>query len=99
MRADGQQVKFSLTNRPQCLTPSFDERAQVAMRSTLVTHRFEIYASEKTFEIFIEADFETPQEERRRFALLNISRQLFSEATATAAQRDGNPVLHPRRDE
>jgi hypothetical protein len=34
--------------------------------------RVEIYASEETVEIFIEADSETFPEERRRFALLNI---------------------------
>ena len=52
--------------------------------------RVEIYASEETVEIFIEADFETHPEERRRFALLNIPRHLFSEATASAARRAAN---------
>ena len=61
--------------------------------------RVEIYASEETVEILIEADFETHPEERRRFALLNLPRHLFSEATAAAARRAANPVLHPRRDE
>src|ERR1700674_718134 len=37
--------------------------------------RVEIYASEETIEIFIEADLETLPEERRRFVLLNIPRQ------------------------
>jgi hypothetical protein len=49
--------------------------------------RVEIYASRETVEIFIEADFETLPEERRRFALLNIPRHLFSEATPAAARR------------
>jgi hypothetical protein len=49
--------------------------------------RVQIYASEETVEIFIEADFETLPEERRRFALLNIPRHLFSEATAATARR------------
>jgi hypothetical protein len=49
--------------------------------------RVEIYASEETVEIFIEADCETLAEERRRFALLNFPRHLFSEATAAAARR------------
>ena len=53
--------------------------------------RVEIYASEETVEICIEADFETLPEERRRFALVNIPRHLFSEATAAAARRAGNP--------
>ena len=49
--------------------------------------RVEIYPSEETVEIFIEADFETLPEERRRFALLNIPRHLFRKATAAAARR------------
>jgi len=49
--------------------------------------RVEIYHSGETVEIFIEADFETIPEERRRFALLNIPRHLFSEAPAAAARR------------
>ena len=61
--------------------------------------RVEIYASEETVEIFIGADFETLPEERRRFALLNIPRHLFSEAIAATARRAANPILHPRRDE
>jgi hypothetical protein len=61
--------------------------------------RVEIYASEETVEIFIEADFETHPEQRRRFALLNIPRHLFSEATASAARRGEKPVLHLRRED
>jgi hypothetical protein len=53
--------------------------------------RVEIYASEETVEIFIEADFDMLPEERRRFAILNIPRHLFSEATAAAARRGTNP--------
>jgi hypothetical protein len=53
--------------------------------------RVEIYPSEETVEIFIEADFNALPEERRRFALLNIPRHLFSEATAAAARRSANP--------
>jgi hypothetical protein len=53
--------------------------------------RVEIYASEETVEIFIGADFEALPQERRRFALLNIPRHLFSEATAAAARRAANP--------
>jgi hypothetical protein len=53
--------------------------------------RVEIYPSEETVEIFIEADFEKLPEELRRFALLNIPRHLFSEATAAAARRGTNP--------
>ena len=43
--------------------------------------RVEIYASDETIEIFVEADFETLAEERRRFAIINIPRQQFSQAT------------------
>jgi hypothetical protein len=49
--------------------------------------RVEIHSSEETVEIFIEADFETLPEGRRRFAILSIPRHLFSEATAVAARR------------
>ena len=58
--------------------------------------RVEIYASEETVEIFIEADFETMPEERRRFAILNIPRHLFSGASAAAAKRAGKPALRQR---
>jgi hypothetical protein len=58
----------------------------------------EIYASDETVEIFIEADFDMLPEERRRFAILNIPRHLFSEATAAAARRATNPRLHPQHD-
>src|SRR6266478_4725080 len=46
--------------------------------------RVEIYASEETIEIFVEADFETHAEERRRFAVINIPRNLFSEASGAS---------------
>jgi hypothetical protein len=53
--------------------------------------RVEIHPSGETVEIFIEADFEVLPREGRRFALLNIPRHLFSEATAVAARRAGMP--------
>ena len=56
--------------------------------------RVEVYASEKAIEIFVEADFETHAEERRRFAILNIPRHLFQQSDrrsgATLAQ--SNPL-------
>ena len=55
--------------------------------------RVEIYSSEETVEILIEADFETVSEQRRRFALLSIPRHLFSEATAAAARRAAKSSL------
>jgi hypothetical protein len=57
--------------------------------------RVEIHASDETIEICIEADFETMPQERRRFALLNVPRHLFSKATATTARRAANPGLAP----
>ena len=49
--------------------------------------RVEVYANEENIEIFIEADFETLPEERRRFAILNIPRHQFSQAAGAAARR------------
>jgi hypothetical protein len=49
--------------------------------------RVEIYASEETVEIFVEADSETLPEERRRFAIINIPRQQYSQAAGAAARR------------
>jgi hypothetical protein len=56
----------------------------------------EIYASDETVEIFVEADFETHAEERRRFAILNIPRNLFSEASGAAARRSSTSSLKNR---
>ena len=60
--------------------------------------RVEIYASDETVEIFVEADFETHAEERRRFAILNIPRNLFSEASGAAARRSSTSSLKDRVD-
>ena len=49
--------------------------------------RVEIHATDETVEILVEADFETHAQERRRFAILNIPRHLFSEASGAAARR------------
>jgi hypothetical protein len=49
--------------------------------------RVQVYASEETVEIFMEADFETLSEERRRFAIINLPRQQFSQATGETARR------------
>jgi hypothetical protein len=51
--------------------------------------RVEIFSSEETVEIFIEADFETLPEQHRRFAILTIPRHQFSEATGAAARTPG----------
>jgi hypothetical protein len=55
--------------------------------------RVRISSSEETVEIFIEADFETLPEERRRFAVLNLPRHQFSEATGAAARRGAKTRL------
>ncbi len=49
--------------------------------------RVQVYASDETIEIFVEANTEIVPEERRRFAILNIPRQQFSQATGEAARR------------
>ena len=49
--------------------------------------RVKISSSEGIVEIFVEADFETIPEERRRFAILNVPRHQFSEAIGAAARR------------
>ena len=48
--------------------------------------RVEIHASEETVEIVVETDEHLPGH-RRRFALINIPRHLFSQATAESARR------------
>ena len=48
--------------------------------------RVEVYASDETIEIVVEANTETMPEGCRRFALLNIPRQQFSQATGEAAR-------------
>jgi len=50
--------------------------------------RVEVFASEDTVEIVVEADCETLPEHKRRFALLHIPRHQFSEATGAAARRN-----------
>jgi hypothetical protein len=49
--------------------------------------RVEIHAGDENVEIFLEADSDELPEERRRFALINIPRHLFSQATAELAKR------------
>ncbi|MGD0636170.1 MAG: hypothetical protein ABSA13_18460 [Beijerinckiaceae bacterium] len=46
-----------------------------------------IHASDKTIEISIDADHESLPESRRCFAIMNIPRHLFSEASGLAARR------------
>ena len=56
------------------------------------------YASDETVEIFVEADFETHTEQRLRFAILNIPRNLFGEASGAAARRSSTSRLKNRVD-
>jgi hypothetical protein len=55
--------------------------------------RVRISSSEEAVEIFIEADFETLPEERRRFAILSVPRHQFSKATGAAARRAATAQL------
>jgi hypothetical protein len=95
-----------IIREPKSVCPP-DREAQGRRRSSEVEFgdapvRVEIYASEETVEIFIEADFEALPEERRRFALLNIPRHLFATCSAKPPPqwRDGRePFVHPRRDQ
>jgi hypothetical protein len=48
--------------------------------------RVEVFSGEETIEIVIEAIDDTVPSERQRFALLNLSRDLFSAALGQAAQ-------------
>ena len=45
-----------------------------------------LHANSETVELFIEADQDGRPEERRRFALVNIPRHLFSKAIADLAK-------------
>jgi hypothetical protein len=59
--------------------------------------RVEVHAGEETVEIHIEADFDTLAENRRRFAIVSMSRQQFSEATGAAARRAAPNNLSGKR--
>ena len=50
--------------------------------------RIEVHSSDETVEIFVEAVNELAPSDRRRFALLNIPKHLFSSALGAAAQRN-----------
>jgi hypothetical protein len=52
--------------------------------------RVEIYAGQESVEIFVEAESEAISEERRRFAIINIPRQLFVQANGEAARRNAS---------
>jgi hypothetical protein len=57
--------------------------------------RIEVYSSDETVEIVVEAVNDLASSDRRRFALLNVPKHLFSSALGEAAQRKGTPG--PRR--
>jgi hypothetical protein len=57
--------------------------------------RIEVYSSDETVEILVEAVNNLAPSDRRRFALLNIPKHLFSSALGAAALRKGTPG--PRR--
>jgi hypothetical protein len=55
--------------------------------------RIEVYSSDEAVEIVVEAVNDVASSDRRRFALLNIPKHLFSSALGEAAQRKGTPGL------
>ena len=57
--------------------------------------RIEVYSSDGTVEIVVEAVNDLAPSDRRQYALLNIPKHLFSSALGEAAQRKGTPG--PRR--
>jgi hypothetical protein len=57
--------------------------------------RIEVYSGDETVEIVVEAVNDLARSDRRRFALLNMPKHLFSLALGEAAQRKGTPG--PRR--
>ena len=57
--------------------------------------RIEVYSSDETVEIVVESVNDLASSDRRRFALLNVPKHLFSSALGEAAQRKGTPG--PRR--
>ena len=57
--------------------------------------RIEVYSSDETVEIVVEAVNDLARSDRGRFVLLNLPKRLFSSALGEAAQRKGTPG--PRR--
>lgn len=51
--------------------------------------RVEVFASERVVEICVEALDDNAPSDKRRFALLNLPRHLFSAAMGEAARRSG----------
>ncbi|MAE43978.1 MAG: hypothetical protein CMF63_03130 [Magnetovibrio sp.] len=51
--------------------------------------RVEVHANERVIEISIDALDDHASSDKRRFALLNLPRHLFSEAMGEAARRSG----------
>jgi len=57
--------------------------------------QIQVYSSDETVEIVVEAANDLATSDRRRFALLNIPKHLFSSALGEAAHRKGTPGLRP----
>ena len=55
--------------------------------------QIQVYSSDETVEIVVEAVNDHAPSGRGRFALLNIPKHLFSAAIGEAAQRKGTPEL------
>ena len=58
--------------------------------------RVEIYASDETVEIVVEADSDELPQERRQFALINIPRSLFSQSHCRNRQAKQAAIVNPR---
>ena len=57
--------------------------------------QIQVYSSDETVEIVVEAANDLATSDRRRFALLNIPKHLFSSALGEAAHRKGTPGPRP----
>jgi hypothetical protein len=66
-------------------------RHDVAFEDTDIT--VEVYFGAEAVEIAVEAPDDPAPSERRRFALLNVPRELFKEALGNAARRSKNQRL------
>ncbi|MCP3477695.1 hypothetical protein NLM33_47015 (plasmid) [Bradyrhizobium sp. CCGUVB1N3] len=68
------------------------------MKSILANHPFawKFMRAGRLSKIVVEADAETAAEERRRFAIINIPRHQFSQATGESARRAADSPLKRR---